>query len=383
MKQYEYYVFDKELPFEYNFFLTKVLQSYRHHAAKKDVEEPYAYINYIQQRQILGEAKRKEKINQLIQQGFLEERKVGVTLKGDTITGFIPIITSGYKRQKTLNKKAVMFYVEKNSKLPKLNLSVFKGFSKVRICIDRSEWRSVSKNAYNALKSNASDSSKLSRRSYNKKMNELYETMLDWNRGNTEERMSMCSVDDFGNRFHSVFSRIPKVVRRNYLSWGDVTELDLAQSQPTLLAQLLYERIGSNEYSDFIFSGEYLYNYLGKGDKEKGRSVFNNSVFGKIVDRRFKKVFPIAAKEIAAMKYERIDDNPSPKTYSNLCSLLQRKETYIFEKVWGDLLLSKVPFIPVHDSVIVPTNYFTQTQLIMNNTLQKYLINYNINFNLG
>jgi hypothetical protein len=169
-------------------------------------------------------------------------------------------------------------------------------------------------------------------------------------------------------------------VRRNFLSWENTVEIDLAQSQPTILAQLLQDRIGDNDFSRFIFNGEYLYTFLGNGNKEKGRAVFNHSVFGKRIDRKFSKMFPTAAKEIQHLKYTRQENNPSNKHYSNLCFLLQRKETSIFEKVWEALLKEQIPFIPVHDSVVVQNHHYTKTHQVMSSVLSKHLSNYYINF---
>jgi hypothetical protein len=79
------------------------------------------------------------------------------------------------------------------------------------------------------------------------------------------------------------------------------------------------------------------------------------------------------------MKYERIQSNPSNKTYSNLCHLLQRKESYIFGKVWEALLKEKIKFIPIHDSIIVRKDDAAKAELVMTSVLRKHLNNPKIN----
>lgn len=348
-----------------NFFLMKVLQKYWAYESRGE-ENPFAYISYSEKESILGKNPN-QKIQKLIQSECISEIEIGQTAYKNKINGLIPL-------KKTYTIKNVdenyidNYYLKKQVELSELHYSVFKSVSKAKISIDNSEWRKFVQQAHSTLKSNGSDKS---RRRFKSEMNIIYEQIRFWNRCSLREKHDLVSVDDFGNRFHSIFSRIPKEVRKNYVTiLGESTvEIDLAQSQPTILSVILKDKMGKNSFTDAINNGEYVYDLLGKTTKE-GKMEFNYSMFGRKINRSFKKAFPDTIKAIQELKYN------SPKGFkphAGLAMRLQQKESEMFSSIWSKLISRRISFIPVHDSIIVRSKDYSLAMYIMEKELTKHL----------
>jgi len=183
--------------------------------------------------------------------------------------------------------------------------------------------------------------------------------------------------DGFGNRVHSFVTTIPKEIRSNYLTInGEKTvELDLHQSQMVILGNIIENYYGRNSFSDIV-RNEDVYVYFGKinnnTDRDKAKELMFKAVFDRNSSKEsqmFKKAFPDAYGFVEQIKKTEMGNNPSWKKYSNMAFMLQREESGIFRLVWDEMIKNSIPFLTVHDSVIVPQKHLDQTRSIMKQIL--------------
>jgi len=198
-----------------------------------------------------------------------------------------------------------------------------------------------------------------------------------WNESTKIEKASFVSIDSFGNRFHSIFTTMPSFFRQ-YVKLDnseDIVALDLAQSQPTLLAKILHDEIGDNEFTGAVNSGDVYSSYpyqRSNAKKQFLRSIFSNRYSGSYLE--LSRTFPSLAQfilELQNMKMYR--DGERIESYKNTSCLLQRFESRIFRIIWEKLLKSGVQFINVHDGVYVAAHKKEEAKKIMESVLRKEL----------
>lgn len=365
--KHEIYIFSDKLDPQQNFFLTKVLQKYRNFKQRDAEDKPFAYISLLDCKRMLGSRLYSTRIDELIRLGFMDKVSVGGNRYGSTLYGYIPKVTT-YKRQKMAHKVISNYYQRKHSSLSKLAKKVYRVMSHSTIDITKEEFELLGGDMYASYL--LKDGKNIDRVEYNKYLFNLWECIEDYNTMNPTERVEYVTEDEFGNRLHSIFSSLPKSLRRRVKVWGeDNVELDLTQSQPVILAQLLEDEMGENSFTSLIKSGEDVYRFISPEDRDRGKRALYFTLFGKRTPKQIIKMFPDIAPTIKKLKWGMVVGNPSNKKYSNLAYRLQQKESVLFREVWANLIKENISFIPIHDSVMVQSKYMDKTLRIMNRTL--------------
>lgn len=187
------------------------------------------------------------------------------------------------------------------------------------------------------------------------------------------------TVDSFSNRIHTPISNFHRTHRPNILIEGQETaSLDVVTMQPLLLGNILKKQIGENDYSGWINSGEDIYVMLQKkaklGTRDEAKKRFFEILFSPS-DRRLSEMFGSAhwIEWINAIKSRILKYNPHSieKNHSNLAWLLQTTEVKLMRKVWQNLANSKIPFLSVHDEIIVRRQDIRKARTIFENVLRE------------
>lgn len=365
--KHEVYIFSDKLDTQQNFFLTKVTQKYRNFKQRDAEDKPFAYISLLDCKRMLGSRLYSTRIDELIRLGFVDKVAVGGNKYGSTLYGYIPKVTT-YKRHKMAHRVISNYYQRKHSSLSKLAKKVYRVMSHSTIDITKEEFELLGGDMYASYL--LRDGKSISRSEYNKYLFNLWECVEDYNTMNPTEKVEYVNEDEFGNRLHSIFSSLPKTLRRRIKVWGeDNVELDLCQSQPVILAQLLEDEMGDNSFTRLIRSGEDVYRYISPDNRDRGKKALYFTLFGKRTPKQIIKMFPDIETTIKNLKWKRVIGNPSEKKYSNLAYRLQQKESLLFRQVWANLIKENISFIPVHDSIIVQSKYMDKALRIMNKTL--------------
>jgi hypothetical protein len=168
-------------------------------------------------------------------------------------------------------------------------------------------------------------------------------------------------VDDFSGRVHTPVTSFHSNYRLNILLEGFPTcSIDVCTMQPLLLGKILKDQVGDNDFSLWIDSGEDIYNKLqkiaGLSTRDEAKKRFFEILFAPANDN-LAKVFGQADWIVWINHYKTASEPRNPhsnvKPYSNLAWLLQSTEVSLMRKVWQEMDHAEIPFLSVHDEVII------------------------------
>jgi hypothetical protein len=195
------------------------------------------------------------------------------------------------------------------------------------------------------------------------------------------------TIDSFSKRIHTPVTNFKSEYRQNILIKGEKTRsLDVATMQPLLLGKILFAEIGNNEFSNWINNGEDIYTMLqskaGLKNRDEGKERFFQIIFGE-PSNELNKLFNGESWICWVNNYKSIIDNRNPHThqkpYSNLAWLLQTNEVALMKNVWQGLINSNIPFLSVHDEVIVRNSDLEQARQIFESVLNSNFKYYKLN----
>lgn len=195
------------------------------------------------------------------------------------------------------------------------------------------------------------------------------------------------TVDNFSKRVHTPVTSFSKEYRPNLLLFGEkTTSFDVVTMQPLLLGKILKNEIGSNEFSDWISNGNDIYIKLqdkaNLNTRDEAKKKFFEMLFGK-PNKQLEALFNATnwINWINEFKNKPFTPNPHTleKNHSNLAYLLQSTEVELMSKVWIKLIECNIPFVSVHDEVIVRKQNSIETLKLFNSVLEKHFSYFKIN----
>jgi Fe-S cluster biosynthesis and repair protein YggX len=200
-------------------------------------------------------------------------------------------------------------------------------------------------------------------------------------------------VDDFSGRVYTPVTTQHRIHRPNLLLYGkETTGLDVQTMQPLLLGKILYSQIGENDFSHWIEKGNDIYLML------KERSGINTRDEAK--KRFFEILFSFPNKDLAKMfgnanwinwineykskpeprnKKVKYLENGSISYHNNLAWLLQNTEVKVMRKVWEALTNAGIPFLSVHDEVIIQRERANEAYNLFSEVMGKEFTYFKIN----
>jgi hypothetical protein len=193
------------------------------------------------------------------------------------------------------------------------------------------------------------------------------------------------TVDEFAGRVHTPISSLSHEIRPYLLLCGESTvSLDVCQIQPTLLANILFQNIGENDFSTAIFEGVDVYTKLqekaGLNIRDEAKKLLFKILFG-YPSEQLANIFGDSEWISWINLYKSRTDNRNPhrdKPHTNLAWLLQNSEVQIMNKIWQTLAENRLPFLSVHDEIICRKSDEQKVLSIFNNELSKHFINFKI-----
>ena len=195
------------------------------------------------------------------------------------------------------------------------------------------------------------------------------------------------SVDSFSQRVHSPVVNLKGELRSGLrISSSKVSALDVKQMQPTILAKVLEDAIGSNSFSDAIFNGEDVYIHIQKESKLESRKdakkYFFELIFGK-PKKDIGKMFEGETKWVDWINEYKSKTEPlnphKEHTHTNLAWLLQYSEVQVMTDIWEKLMEKNVPFLTIHDEVLCKVTDEKTVHDVMNNELRNHFREFVVN----
>jgi hypothetical protein len=186
-------------------------------------------------------------------------------------------------------------------------------------------------------------------------------------------------VDNFCGRVHTPISSFHRTHRPYILLENEnTTGLDVATMQPLILGKILNEAIGTNDLSDLVNSGHDIYIEFQNKHHLESRDLAKQKFFEMLYSKpsnALKRLFEGAnwINWINEYKQLELPENPhnKDKPYSNLAWLLQTNEVKIMRKVWEQLVIYNMPFLSVHDEIIVKQTDYQNAKAIFESVLSK------------
>lgn len=221
-----------------------------------------------------------------------------------------------------------------------------------------------------------------------------WERILEWNDSKELSKWMTFTVDHFGNRLHYLFTRVFSEVRQ-YLgsTSGEIypmTEYDVVNCQPAIVAELLaarlYPNLGIREImkrspfiravvSTKIYEEMYVRWDLGLFDPDmnvdhlvskvtesqrkwaKQNIAFPALYCQVFLDqwKRFQKLYPEESRVLGEIKTRPYDEDGEPvefsEAHSNLPQMMQRSESEKTRPGWKTILRTSVKMLPIHDAI--------------------------------
>jgi len=365
-----YEIYDFGLMDRPNFFLTKVLQKYRFF--QRWDGDAFAYISVRDSRTILGQYNLSGKIDQLVQDGYIETRTIGTTRFNHPTVAYIPLVTE-YKRTYDSAYFIYKYYDDKYSTLSIYGKEIVRGLRSTKILIP--DWTNIFQEcfaAYQAKGGNKSFSDYVSNLGW------LQEEVEFFN--NATNYTDYVQEDLFGHRVHSIISQLPRPMRKHVFIGGYPTvEVDLSQSQPMILAKYLEDKIGDNSFSRAVHSMDiysFIQGELGLLNRELAKKILFRMIFGPsdtYMAKEFYHLFPDTKDFVMRLKSDIDTNNPSKKIYSNLAFKMQRTETDLFRIVWSKLMANRIPYLSIHDGLLVKIEDAERVKDYMTDILTRHL----------
>jgi hypothetical protein len=227
---------------------------------------------------------------------------------------------------------------------------------------------------------------------------EQWEYIDKYNKATIQERATTWSCCKFGERTHSIFTRIITFARKFITDskgrLDDSVHIDLSQSQPTMIAQAIYTEIGPNKFTSYINEGNRIYDMFG-GNKGK----FLECIFGRYTQDIISDSFGDKVRDVInALKYNSkytpkhntqklqpsVNENGTTikNKHKQLAMNLQRLESKMFREIAHTLKseIKDIVFTQVHDCFIVPRKYQFEARAICLKIAKKYLPDVNVEF---
>lgn len=207
-----------------------------------------------------------------------------------------------------------------------------------------------------------------------------YFSVRHYQQMNDQGRTRYIKQDKFSGRIYTIATGVPKWVRSYVRLAGEpVAEVDMVATHPYLLFNLLRDTDYSRFLWDTVRNGGDIYEAYGERiglkDRKEVKYRFLRSIYGRMNSKyykEFKGQFPEAGEITDALKTREIPGNPSKKGYyTNLAYKMMNKEVKLFRRVWEGLYIAEIPFLPIHDGILVPASRLQEARILMEQILRR------------
>lgn len=188
------------------------------------------------------------------------------------------------------------------------------------------------------------------------------------------------SVDGFSTRVHTPIVNLKEDLRKHLRLDDEVlVSLDVKQMQPLILAKILLDCVGTNVFSDAIFGGEDAYVIIqraaGLACRGDAKKMLFRLIFGKPMGE-IGRIFRGGTEWVEWINlYKSTTEERNPHKedrHTNLAWLLQFSEVQIMTEIWEGLKSRGLPFLTIHDDVLVRRRDGPETRRLMERVLGQH-----------
>lgn len=190
--------------------------------------------------------------------------------------------------------------------------------------------------------------------------------------------------DQFSGRVYNIATGVPRWVRSRFRIQGEtVVEVDMDASH----AVLLWLIVPRTDFARFLWEttsqGGDIYSAYGERvgirDRRAVKYRFLRSLYSRPSSKyfqEFKRVFPEAGRILEEIKSSPDPRNPNGEkngNHTNLAFKLLTAEVRLFRKVWEALYIEGIPFLSIHDGILIPSSRANQARDIMVGVLRQFI----------
>lgn len=217
--------------------------------------------------------------------------------------------------------------------------------------------------------------------SYSQDLGLTWYAIRQYQQLNKKRRAAYIREDQFSGRVYNIATGVPRWVRSYIRIQGEpVAEVDMVSSH----AVLLWKIVPKTDFISFLYAstsrGSDIYDrygeILGISDRKEVKFRFLRSLYGRTSSKyfkEFKSCFPQAGEILEEIKTTENPRNPSNDkgTHTNLAFKLLNLEVKLFRKVWEAYYLAGIPFLSIHDGLLVPVSKVTRARVLMEEILRR------------
>ena len=350
-------------------------------------DESYIYFGSDKLKAILGHTRYKIEIDYLIREGILSWHD-RVNHFGDSVYSFEPIfytpISRGVQVRNLKVRNGVRRYLGIHNE--KISPEVFKwirpSLIKTEIRISEADFYSGIEEKYERYRLSKTYKGERFRslENYRKDLNLTFYSIKQYQQFDKYRRSSYVREDKFSGRIYNIATGVPRWVRSYiFLDNEPVVEIDMKSSHAVLLwnivprtdwVRFLYE-LTSRDCDIYQGYGDLL----GINDRREVKFRFLRSLYSRPnskFSQEFSRLFPEAGEILDEIKRTDNPRNPSngKGTHTNLAFKLLNMEVRLFKKVWEAFSLEEIPFLSIHDGILVPASKVTRARALMTEILR-------------
>jgi len=217
---------------------------------------------------------------------------------------------------------------------------------------------------------------------YERDMWQIYRSLVQYQELNASRRVEYVWEDEFSGRIYNIATGVPRWLRKYIFIAGEpVAEIDMQSSHAVLLWKIVPRTDFIRFLWDSAVQGRDIYDAYGERvgicDRREVKFRFLRGLYSKPTAKyslEFKKIFPEAGKELDEIKTNYNPFNPSCRAkgcHTNLAFRLLNLEVKIFRKIWESFWIHEIPFLSIHDGILVPSSRLGQARSIMDEVLRK------------
>ena len=377
--------------------LTKALQKSRHYlAAQRD--EPYIQFSN-KEAKLLGGCRHKENFNILIELGLLiPVIKYNYRNKNQSLMTFEPITLKPIRYNESIthpriaNSLECYYKAKKGDMTDVISRYLIPSLRKISFYMSEETFLYHVSNNYlvycEEFNKDINNKKKktLTHDKYIENSRFLFLKLQDFNNAKGVEIYDFISQDKFSGRFHTPVTILPKYLKiRDIIKYDgeSMTELDIKTFQPMLLSIILDGTDYSRWYNSVDDCYLALMEQFNLPSRECAKDYMYGFVFGTKYGKKHKEFcrhFPEAGRILTEWKSNHIEDNPNSykvakngkrrcNYHSNVSMLTQREEVRWMSKLWSILGKKVIPFVTIHDAILIPASKADLAEKLINERL--------------
>lgn len=351
-----------------------------------DDRDGYVYLGSDKLKTLLSHTRYRQILQDLARRGIINPRKE-TNRFGNVVYSFDPVyynpVQEGIPIRNLKVRNGVRRYLGIQDDIdPDVHKWIRESLISTEIRIQESEFFAdldLKYEKYRTVKLNKGERIR-SLENYKKDLSLTWFSIKQFQQLNRSRRSNYLREDNFSGRIYNIATGVPRWIRSYIHIQGEpVAEVDMVSSH----AVLLWKVVPKTDYIRFLYEstsrGCDIYERYGElleiPERQEVKIRFLRSLYSRSsskYSREFRSLFPEAGRILDEIKATENPRNPSNKrgTHTNLAFKLMNLEVKLFRRVWEALYRQGIPYLSIHDGILVPVSQVNRARVLMEEILR-------------